>query len=242
MEFVSNFLRPLHEYPSGGRQVNLTALSPYQGFWDSFAPWYERWLNRCLYHRPLLMDISRMAEAGWSILDIGAATGVLSLPLSGAGSVVTAIEPSEGMREIFSRKSGTSRAGNIQIIPSTWEDYLADREFDLAIACNSLHLTSGGIEDGMKKVFSAGATHICLITEINQNYIIDFKQMHARQDSHHFLSIKNYRVDSSYYFETMEEVLELEGILKQDISTVMLGGHPVWRDSSDIAVVWWEKK
>lgn len=223
--------------------MNLTSLPVDIEFWDRFAPAYEKWLSRCIYHRPLVNNLAGMIESGWKVLDIGAATGVLSFPLAALGCTVEAIEPSKGMRQIFAEKISTLRTHNITIVPVCWEEYHEEnRTFDLAVACNSLHLTAGGLAEGMRKVFATGASQVCLITEINQRYFIDFKHIDSLQNTHIFLSIRNYRLDSSYYFETSEEVLDLEELLSRTIPAVMMNGLPVWRDSSDVAVVWWQKK
>lgn len=224
--------------------MNLTNLRPSPGFWDRIAPWYEKWASRGTYHSAILKELIQMVEQGWQVMDIGAGTGVLSLPIAAMGCSITAIEPSEGMRSLFRTKLGAAGTHNVTIVGKRWEDFQTDKESsqDLIIACNSLHLTEGGMSEGMTKVFSSRARYACLITEINQNIFIDFKDIDALQSTYTFLYIRNYAADSTFYFEDIHEVRELEAVLNSRIPIAMENGKPVHRDHADIAVVWWEKR
>ena len=224
--------------------MNLTSFRPLPGFWDRIAPWYEKWANRGTYHSVIVKELFQMVEQGWHVMDIGAATGVLSLPMAAMGCSVTAIEPSEGMGSLFRTKLATAGIHNVTIVEKRWEDFYSSEKTvqDLIVACNSLHLTEGGISGGMTKVFSSGARYVCLITEINQNTFIDFKDIDALQNTYTFLYIRNYVADSTFYFVDIHEVRELEAVLNSRIPVAMESGKPVQRDRTDIAVVWWEKK
>jgi SAM-dependent methyltransferase len=224
--------------------MNLTLLRGSIEFWDRFAHWYEKWLNRGTYHRAIIKAVSEMVEPGWRVLDIGAGTGVLSIPMASLGCTVTAIEPSEGMGELFSAKLSSLHVDTVSIAGIRWEDFQMEEEgrYDLILACNSLHLTQGGIAVGIKKAFSLGGAYVSLITEINQDIFIDFKTVDSLQDTYNFLSIRKYRVDSSFFFESMHEVERLQEFLNREIQVTMEDGRPVQRDSTDIAAVWWEKK
>ncbi|MFZ5996317.1 MAG: class I SAM-dependent methyltransferase [Nitrospirota bacterium] len=225
--------------------MNLTRLRGTIAFWDYFAPWYEKWISRGTYHMPIVREISQMIDPGCRILDIGAGTGPIAIPLASMGCIVRALEPSSGMRDFLSAKLLSFGIENIKIVPERWEDFTIHQEdeFDLVVACNSLHLTSGGIAEGMKKVFSLGAFYVALVTEINQNIFIDFKHINTLQNAYNYLFIRKYHVDSSFYFESPEEVLELKDALGVEmICTAMRDGRPVQCDSTDIAIVFWERK
>ncbi|MGE5893077.1 MAG: class I SAM-dependent methyltransferase [bacterium] len=223
--------------------MNLTPLRGNQDFWNRFAPWYEKWLTRGTYHRPIVKEISQMIEPGWKILDIGAGTGVLSLPMATLGCGVLALEPSEGMRNILSAKLSSLRVQGVDINTQRWEEFDPQGQtFDLLIACNSLHLTIGGLAGGMKKVFSSDAGSVALITEINQDIFIDFKAIDSLQSAYAFLFIKKFTVDSSFHFEDQDEVKEVEAVLGAKLPVIMEEERLVQHDSTDIAVVWWERK
>ncbi len=185
-----------------------------------------------------------MIEPGWRVLDIGAGTGALAIPLASLDCPVRALEPSAGMRDFLSAKLFSFGIENVKVLSQRWEDFQMNGEegTDLLIACNSLHLTAGGIAGGMRKAFSSGAAHIALITEINQGVPIDFKEIDALQNDYDFLFIKNHHVDSSFHFESMEEVEELQHFLNREIRVLQEDGRPVQRDSTDIAIVWWERR
>jgi hypothetical protein len=184
-----------------------------------------------------------MVEPGWRLVDIGAATGALAIPMASIGCSVTAVEPSEGMRSLFGAQLAELGVSGVSVIGKRFEDLdLGAIPRDLVVACNSLHLTSEGMAGAMKKIFSSAPGMICLVTEVNRGVQIDFKEINALQDSHEFLSIRNYRVDSSFFFIDMAEVREFEAAMETRVSVEMDNAQPVQRDSSDIAVVWWELK
>ncbi len=224
--------------------MNLTCLQDDIAFWDQFAPWYDKWVSRGAYHTPLLRELSQMVEPQWRILDIGAGTGALSIPILSIGCDVTALEPSVGMRRLFNRKCEKLFIADIDFMEEKWEnqDLKHIRPFDLIIACNSIHLTEGGIMEGMSRVFSSLPQHACLITEVNQGFPIDFKNIDKIQDTHNFLFIKNIKADSSFIFKDMEEAQNFSDTFGIPLHIDIYDGIPVQRDKTDIAMIWWERK
>jgi SAM-dependent methyltransferase len=224
--------------------MNITTLIRDLQFWNAFAPWYEKWLNRGDYHKPLIKEITNMIEPGWKVLDIGAGTGVLSLPMVSLGCSVTVLEPSEGMRDILTDKLASFQIKGIEVNNARWEDFPSGllKDLDLVVTCNSLHLTEGGIAGGMEKVFHSMSHNVCLITEINQGIFIDFKQIDSLQNTHNFLFIQTLRVDSSFHFQSLDEVNEVADILQSRIPVIQEDDKLVQSDKTDVAIVWWERK
>jgi SAM-dependent methyltransferase len=224
--------------------MNITTLRRDLQFWDAFAPWYEKWLTRGDYHKPLIREITNMIDPGWKVLDIGAGTGVLSLPIVSLGCTVTVLEPSGGMRDILTDKLTSLNIKNIDIYNERWEDFRSQRakDLDLVIACNSLHLTEGGIARGMEKAFHSMSCNLCLITEINQGIFIDFKHIDSLQNTHDFLFIKTLRVDSSFHFQSPDEVSEITDVMQREMPVTREDDTLVQRDKTDVAIVWWERK
>ncbi len=110
------------------------------------------------------------------------------------------------------------------------------------MACNSLHLVHGGFISAMTKVFAFRPLHVCLITEINNDYFIDFKEIDALQNEYNFLFIKSYSVNSSFCFKDMNEVNEFKDISGINIKIQMEHDTPRQIDKTDIAILCWERK
>lgn len=76
-----------------------------------------------------------------SVLDVGAAAGTLAVPLASRVASITALEPSEVMRELLAERCQQKDIKNIQIIGGRWEDdwnELGIGIYDVAIASRSL--------------------------------------------------------------------------------------------------------
>ena len=223
--------------------MNFTTLSGDSEFWNSVAPWYEKWISRNEYHRLIISEISHMIEPGWKVLDIGAGTGGLSIPLSALGCEVSALEPIREMRGILKDKVTSLNIGSITVFQENWNEFNDElaRGYNLIIACNSMHLVPKGFMNGMSKVFHSLPSYICLVTEINKGISFDFKEIDRMQDSYNFLYIKNIAIDSSFYFRNDEEVTKLECLMNKKIHTIRRNDQIVQPDSTDVAVLWWEK-
>ena len=225
--------------------MNITTLKPGDiTFWDRFAPWYEKWLMRGKYHKIILRELRCIIEKEWSVVDIGAGTGVSPISMASFGCNVTALEPSGGMIDIFRHKLDVLSTSNIEIQKSKWEDcsHQDSQIYDLILACNSLHLVHGGFVTAMTKVFEFRPLNVCFITEINNDYFIDFKEIDSLQNEYNFLFIKTYSVDSSFCFKDMNEVNELQDVVDSKIEIQMEQDTPVQIDKTDIAILCWERK
>ena len=84
---------------------------------------------------------------GSRVLDIGAGTGVLSVPLAAHGCEVTAVEPSPVMGETLLEYQREEKCREITLIPKRWEDVTLQElgaPFDTVIASYSLMVTDIG--------------------------------------------------------------------------------------------------
>ena len=126
-------------------------------FWDAYAKWYQLWIEHNTYCGPILEFVMDMVEPGWKVLDIGAGNGILSLPLCAMGCEVTALEPSVGMRSLFYKEAFRQEIDTMEVDERRWEDVpvFEYMDFDLIIACNSLHLPDMGFSASLEKVFRA---------------------------------------------------------------------------------------
>jgi len=135
-------------------------------YWNEYACWYRLWRQHNSYHEPIKKVLFDLIPKKIKVLDIGAGDGVLSFSLLERGFHVTALEPAESMQKyIYERASQYSF--RLKIDSRRFEDLEACEisEYDLALACNSLHLTEEGIESSLGKIFSSGINYVFFVTE-----------------------------------------------------------------------------
>jgi SAM-dependent methyltransferase len=79
--------------------------------------------------------------SGYRILDIGSGPGSLSLPLAARGADICAVEPAEGMRQVFKEQAEAKGICRYRIIPRRWEEASLEalgEPYDLVLAAFSL--------------------------------------------------------------------------------------------------------
>jgi ubiquinone/menaquinone biosynthesis C-methylase UbiE len=100
---------------------------------------------------------------GARVLDIGAGTGSLSVPLARTGCQVTAIEPAGAMIEAFQENVRRESVSDITLIRKKWEDVdeeELDGQFDTVVASFSLSMTEIG--DALIKMDHVCRGSVCL--------------------------------------------------------------------------------
>lgn len=100
---------------------------------------------------------------GARVLDIGAGTGTHAVPLAAAGCDVTAVEPSEAMREELEKNRVAAGCGPVKVIPKRWED-VTERELggpsDVVIASYSLSMVDIGEAVAKMQSCCRGTIHL----------------------------------------------------------------------------------
>jgi SAM-dependent methyltransferase len=137
-------------------------------YWDEYAPWYRLWLEHTDYHRGLKDLLAGIVQPGWKVLDIGGGSGVLAFPLTRFGCRITVIEPSEVMRSYLRDETVRTGVPVAGVIARPWEDIAIEEVggFDLAVACNSLHLTRLGTEESLGRILDASPARVLVASEL----------------------------------------------------------------------------
>lgn len=132
---------------------------------DSFGSFYANLTLKTL------KTIEGLAPVGCEILDIGAGTGRLSIPLSEKGFVVTAIEPSEGMLDVLNQKNHSK---TVQTYNTNIQGLDLGKTFPFVVCVFSVfcYLTS---EPDLDQAIEAIAAH----TSIGGNVLIDITSLEA---------------------------------------------------------------
>ncbi|HEX3001535.1 MAG TPA: class I SAM-dependent methyltransferase [Methanoregula sp.] len=98
------------------------------------------------------------------VLDIGAGTGTLAIPLAPLVKEVTAVEPGAGMVSILEERAAKEGITNISCVPKRWEDVDIKRDlsgpYDTVVA--SLSLTMEDIRAALKKMDAVSREYVNL--------------------------------------------------------------------------------
>jgi len=219
-------------------------------FWDGYARWYKLWIEHTQYHQRIIEILLAMTEPEWRVLDIGAGNGILSIPLYIRGCEVTALEPSIGMRHLLYEEAFQKRIDGLNVDERIWEEALCYEflDYDLIMACNTLHLTQIGFEEALAKIFRARPENVFLISEVGPPDI----RVKWQHGDYTMIFTKSYEVDSSYAYHHMNEMVEhwtfKKGRMLQpdEIRTlkeriVLQGGHLWMRDTAQVMMCWWKR-
>lgn len=108
------------------------------GYWDRRADQFRRLSEQ---HDPAadpLVALLAEALAGGTLLDVGAGAGRYALPLAAQASLVTAVEPSAGMRSHLEERARAAGLANLRVVPATWEEAEVDPH-DVVLASHILY-------------------------------------------------------------------------------------------------------
>lgn len=174
-------------------------------YWNEYAKWYRLWRQHNAYHEPIKRLLFKFIQPETKILDIGAGDGVLSIPLVKRGCCVTALEPSHSMQNYLYENS-FKHGVNLKVEPRRFEDLQCFelKEFDLALACNSLHLTEYGVEGSLLKIFSSQIESVFLVTEKD----VKIEEVNSLYPEYSLIINHSYFCESSFAYHSLDEAFE----------------------------------
>lgn len=220
-------------------------------FWNGYAKWYKLWIEHNNYHNRIIDVLTTMVEPGWKVLDIGAGNGVLSLPLCAIECDVMAIEPSVGMRSLLYENAFDRNIDCINVDNRRWDDIpnFEINDYDLIMACNSLHLTEMEFTEAIEKIFHANPKNVFVITELGTPEI----KVKWQYGDYTMLFAKCYNTDSSFAYHHTDEVYEHYSFKKgrplsldewESLKRKLIyeDGHYWIKDIAYVGMYWWSKK
>jgi SAM-dependent methyltransferase len=201
------------------------------------------------YHDRIIGMLTENVEPGWSVLDIGSGNGVLSLPLCAIGCEVTALEPSIGMRNLLFAEAFARGMDWLKVDARTWEQVPLHsyRNFNLIMACNSLHLTEQGLAPSLNRIFQFKPRQVFLVSELYPG----LEALPERED-YTLRFTEHFETESSFAYHYIGEVLDHWAFKKggklteqemRDITAILSyqDDHLWIKDSATVAMYWWER-
>jgi len=123
---------------------------------------------------------------GWDVLDIGAGTGTLAIPLAERVRHVTAVEPSPAMMSRLKKHLSERGPYNVRCVAKRWEDVTPGRDldppYDVVIASFSLGMMD--IRAALTKMDEASSKHVYIYWFAGtpfweKNYAALWKDLHG---------------------------------------------------------------
>jgi ubiquinone/menaquinone biosynthesis C-methylase UbiE len=132
-------------------------------FWDHWAKSVSHTGSHGKYTGELLKRMKLSSD--FSVLDVGAGTGKLTLPLAQRVQFVTALDQSAVMLDIIRKKAAAQNIQNIRLLHLDWNKATTGKDFQLHdIVLASRSLPSGNDITGSLKLIDKSAGYACYLT------------------------------------------------------------------------------
>ncbi|MBN1368687.1 MAG: class I SAM-dependent methyltransferase [Dehalococcoidaceae bacterium] len=155
---------------SSGLEANLdrNAIEE-EVFWGAYQRWQDV-LNRSGYPGVALERVLSLIETENSVLDIGAGSGIYTLPLARKAKTVTAIEPSGVQVEQLKAKIAAARLANVRIVPQKWQEVKIQEigSHDIVLAAYCFQMPR--IQPALHKMVAAAAKKLLLIHSAGNDF------------------------------------------------------------------------
>lgn len=219
-------------------------------YWNEYAKWYRFWREHNSYHEPIKRFLLNFVIPGTKVLDIGPGDGVLSFPLIEKGCYVTALEPSWMMQNYLHEKA-RKYGFQVKIDSRRFEDLNVFElgQYELALACNSLHLTECGLESSLIRIFGSGIKSIFLVTE----EVFSFDELSLLFPNYKLYFNYSYICESSFAYHSVDELFEhWQFKLKRELfswerekllNSIRFEKEHLWlKDFALVNIFFWKKK
>lgn len=141
-----------------------------EDFWDNFTGWPQLQLYT-RYPGQALDSILKWVNSRSTVLDIGAGSGALTVPMAKAANYVTAVEPSSGQIDRLRDNAATAGVNNIKIIQKRWEDTTLTElgRHDVVTAAYCFQMMD--IRAALQKMWAAAERCIFLIDFVDHDLV-----------------------------------------------------------------------
>lgn len=136
------------------------------GYWDDQAPRYNR--GHDAYRSPVVDRLEKYIDSDTTVLDIGAGTGALTIPLAKKVGKILSIEPSAGMLDYLKKAALKEDLLNIEFINETWEDAEVSGQYDLVLCSHALYFIQN-IKESLKRMIDVTGKHLFLMVGVHDN-------------------------------------------------------------------------
>lgn len=131
-------------------------------FWNGFDIW-EEYESYTGYPGRLLEPLLTRIDENTTVLDIGAGTGSIALPLARKAKWVTALEPASGQARRLEGRARAASISNLTMLEDCWEEVELSRvgPHDIVVASYSLFMTD--IVPSLRKMCEAALQAVFLV-------------------------------------------------------------------------------
>ena len=132
--------------------------------WDKRAKEFNKsWMQNRERAEKQIANLDLKPE--YTVLDVGAGTGRLAIPIAKRVKTVTAIDQSKGMLECLQENMEKEGATNVVCVNKRWEDVKVGVDIephDVVLACHSLGMLD--IQEALAKMDAAAKKYVYILT------------------------------------------------------------------------------
>ncbi len=135
-------------------------------YWNDQSPRYNR--GHDAYRSPVVDKLEKYIDSDTTLLDIGAGTGALTIPLAKKVKKVLSIEPSAGMLDYLKNAALKENLANIEFINNTWEDAKISEQYDMVICSHALYFMPD-IKKSLQRMIDVTGKYLFLMIVAHNN-------------------------------------------------------------------------